>query len=416
MFFFFKQKTAYEVGLGIPAEPLFRSAQEQRNAAQNVYRSVEHDQKTGLTTFGQRSEERFSRNAETDLVCRLLLEKKKRLLGLEASACEQLLAEHELLGSPQERARLMERYAGNPLALNIVAETIVELFGGEIAPFLEQGEVIFGSVRELLAEQFARLSAVEQTVLLWLAIMREPVTIEELLAVLVTPLSRAQVLEAVEALRRRSLLERGHRPGSFTLQAVVLEYATGQLITETTREIVQGRLTRLIEYGLEQANAKDYVRQTQNRLIVAPLLAQVQSVYLERAAMEEHLLALLDQLRTRANYAQGYGPANLLALLREQRGHLRGLNLSQLVIRGASLQGAEMQDTKLSGATLRETVFTEALDAIWAVATSLNGQYWAAGSRWGEVRVWGESGKRLHVAWLAQRSAGRVLAFRPGGG
>src|SRR5207249_9039037 len=27
---------------------------------------------------GQRSEERFSRNAETDLVCRLLLEKKKK--------------------------------------------------------------------------------------------------------------------------------------------------------------------------------------------------------------------------------------------------------------------------------------------------------------------------------------------------
>src|SRR5690554_7011098 len=67
-----------------PYTTLFRSchAQEQRNAAQNVYRSVEHDQKTGLTTFGQfhqhRSEERFSRNAETDLVCRLLLEKKKK--------------------------------------------------------------------------------------------------------------------------------------------------------------------------------------------------------------------------------------------------------------------------------------------------------------------------------------------------
>src|SRR5438876_7579011 len=67
-------------------------AQEQRNAAQNVYRSVEHDQKTGLTTFGQfhqhhsqmprRSEERFSRNAETDLVCRLLLEKKKTRLSI----------------------------------------------------------------------------------------------------------------------------------------------------------------------------------------------------------------------------------------------------------------------------------------------------------------------------------------------
>eukprot|EP00456_Euglypha_rotunda_P048561 TRINITY_DN3891_c0_g1_i7.p1 TRINITY_DN3891_c0_g1~~TRINITY_DN3891_c0_g1_i7.p1 ORF type:complete len:144 (+),score=8.74 TRINITY_DN3891_c0_g1_i7:216-647(+) len=30
-----------------------------------------------------RSEERFSRNAETDLVCRLLLEKKKRLISLD---------------------------------------------------------------------------------------------------------------------------------------------------------------------------------------------------------------------------------------------------------------------------------------------------------------------------------------------
>ncbi len=37
-----------------------------------------------------------------------------RLLGLEGTACEQLLAEHELVGSPQERALLVERYEGNP--------------------------------------------------------------------------------------------------------------------------------------------------------------------------------------------------------------------------------------------------------------------------------------------------------------
>src|SRR5438874_8001363 len=30
-------------------------SQEQRNAAQNVYRSVEHDQKTGLTTLDRKS-------------------------------------------------------------------------------------------------------------------------------------------------------------------------------------------------------------------------------------------------------------------------------------------------------------------------------------------------------------------------
>ena len=66
--------------------------------------------------------------------------------------------------------------------------------------------------------------------LLWLAILREPVRLEELLALLGTPLPRVQVLEAVEALRRRSMIERGHQRGSFTLQSVVLDYATAQLM------------------------------------------------------------------------------------------------------------------------------------------------------------------------------------------
>ena len=336
-----------------------------------------------------------------------------RLAGLETAASEQLLAEKEVVGIAQDWARLVQVYAGNPLALNIVAQTIVEIFGGEIAPFLEQGEVIFGSVRELLDEQFVRLSVDEQMVLLWLAILREPVSLDELRTVLVTPLSRAQVLEAVEALRRRSLLEHGKRAGTFTLQAVVMGYATERLIAEASREIEQNTLARLIEHGLSHANAKDYVRQTQERLIVSPLLAQVQNVYLERAVVEEHLLALLEQQRTRAIYTQGYGPANLLALLRELRGHLRGLDLSQLAMRGASLQGVEMQDTTLAGAILRETVFTEALDAIWAVGTSKSGQYWAAGSRWGEVRVWREGGKLLHLAWQAHSSTVATLAFSP---
>ncbi len=189
-----------------------------------------------------------------------------RLSGLEREACEQLIEERELMGGAHERARLIERYGGNPLALKIVAQTIADLFGGEIALFLVQDTVAFGSIAELLGEQFDRLSAIEQTVLLWLAILREPVSIEELLAVLGTPLPRMQVLEA---LRRRSLIERGKQPGSFTLQSVVLEYVTARLITEAASEIEQGHMTRLIEHGLELATSREYVRQTQQRLIVA---------------------------------------------------------------------------------------------------------------------------------------------------
>ena len=79
-----------------------------------------------------------------------------RLARLDAEACQQLLAEKEVAGSTSEQLRLIEAYAGNPLALKIVARTIVELFGGEIGLFLEQGEVVFGGVRALLDEQYTR--------------------------------------------------------------------------------------------------------------------------------------------------------------------------------------------------------------------------------------------------------------------
>src|SRR5437660_3037424 len=179
------------------------------------------------------------------------------LSGLEAAACAQLLAEHEVTGSPDERARLGTVYAANPLALSIVAEAIADLFGGQIDPFLSGGTTIFGSITELLDEQWARLSPLEQTVLYWLAIVREPVLLENPFAMLVSPLAHVQVLEAVDGLRRRSLIERGQQAGSFTLQSVVLEYVTSRLVTTASEEIGQGRLLRLREHGRSEEHTSE---------------------------------------------------------------------------------------------------------------------------------------------------------------
>src|SRR5439155_20221933 len=96
-----------------------------------------------------------------------------------------------------------------------------------------------------------------------------------------------------------------------------------------------------------------------------------------------------------------YGLVNVVPLLCLLRGELRGLGLSQLALRGVYLQGVELQDATLSGALIRECVFTEAFDAITAGAISRSGQYWAAASRRGEVRVWREAGQTLHLVWQA---------------
>ncbi len=338
-----------------------------------------------------------------------------RLAGLDGHAGAQLLAAKEVVGTPHDRVRLVEVYRGNPLALKIVARTIVELFEGEIVPFLEQGEVVFGGVRELLDEQFDRLSALEQSMLLWLAILREPMSLEELLAVLSTSRAPVQVLEALDGLGRRSLIERGQRAGSFTLHSVVLEYATARLIAQASREIERGQLDCLIAYGLCQAQAKDYVRQTQERLLVVPLLTRLQSTSQGHADLEARFLWLLDDLRGLPQTSQGYGPANLVALLRVLRGDLRGLDLSRLTLRGVSLQGVQMQDATLSGVVLQGCVFTESFDAITAVAISRTGQYWAAANWRGEVRVWAEAGQFLHLVWQAHIDSVLALAFSPDG-
>jgi WD40 repeat protein/transcriptional regulator with XRE-family HTH domain len=347
-----------------------------------------------------------------------------RLLGLDTTSCQCILEEMGLargVGISNAQDQLIVAYSGNPLALKIVAGTIVDLFDSEIGAFLTVGGVIFGSITDLLEEHFARLSPLEQSILCWLAIAHELMTLDDLLAVLVKPLPRVQVFEAIDSLRRRSLIEPGQRPGSFTVQSVVLEYVTAHLVAEGCHEIKQNLLRRLIEHGLSQAHAKEYVRQAQERLLVVPLLAELQSIYLHRVSevigtspVEEQLLSLLDELREKDYSAQGYGPANLIALLRVLRGHLSGLDLSQLSIRGASLQGVEMQETTLCRAMLRETTWTSASMA-WSVAISPDGRFWAVGGRRGEIRVWREGGRTLHRLLQAHTGLATVLAFSPNG-
>jgi WD40 repeat protein len=335
-----------------------------------------------------------------------------RLGGVDEQAARVLLSDKELGGTSLAWQGLVSSYAGNPLALKIVAQAISDLFGGDLDRFLREGELIFNGVRPVLHQQVGRLSPLEHLLLTWLAVLREWTTLDTLSQVLHPRVLRSKLLEALEALSRRSLLERGQQ-ASFGLQSVVMEYLTDELGERLGEEIVRGPPKLLRQVALAQAQAKDYVRKSQVRLLVHPLLERLRAELGANAQVEAHLLGLLALFRTEDAATEGYGPANVITLLTALRGHLRGLDLSRLSIRGAYLQGVEMQDASLSGALLQECVFTETFDAIIAVVTSLTGQYWAAGSKRGEVRVWREGGQILHLAWQAHTDQTYGLAFSP---
>src|SRR5205807_7346824 len=143
-------------------------------------------------------------------------------------------------------------------------------------------------------------------------------TLTELLANLGARAGRGAVVEAVEALRRRSLVERAETAGraavrplvGFTLQSVVLEYVTERLVEEAADGIMRGQPVLLVDQPLIKAQAKDYVRQSQERLIGLPILqhlhAELASGGAAHGGLEQRLLALLDGWRNRPEAEQGY--------------------------------------------------------------------------------------------------------------
>jgi WD40 repeat protein/transcriptional regulator with XRE-family HTH domain len=322
--------------------------------------------------------------------------------ALDLAACRALLQDKELLGDDDTWQALVARYGGNPLALTLVGQTIATVFGGEIDAMLAYAEetvgAVFGGMRRLLEEQFGRLSALEQGLLYWLAVEREPVGVATLRTDLASSGSSGEVLEAVEALARRSLLERGAERATHTLQPVVLEYVSERLVAALAEEVVAGEPALLASHAVVQATNKDYVRRSQERLIAAPLLERLVARCGSAEGVERRLGELLQGWRGRPHMEQGYGPGNVVNLLRLRRGDLRRLELSRLFIRHAYLQEVEAQDASLAGAHLSEAVLGEAFAYPTAVALSADGAFLAVGTPTGEVRLWQAADRTLLMA------------------
>ncbi|TVP64515.1 MAG: hypothetical protein EA342_16270, partial [Leptolyngbya sp. LCM1.Bin17] len=158
------------------------------------------------------------------------------LPGLKAPDSQALFQAKGLAGDPSDHQQLIDRYRGNPLALQMVATTIRDLFGGSIAEFLQEEAVVFSDMRRLLQQQCDRISDLEHQVMTWLAIHREWVTLAQLQADVGTAIPRQQLLESVDALNRRSLIERGEL--GFTQQPVVMEYWVESLLDQAFADLL----------------------------------------------------------------------------------------------------------------------------------------------------------------------------------
>ncbi len=159
-----------------------------------------------------------------------------KLKGLQVAPVQEILrAKSSLWGSPSDWSQLIEYYAGNPLALKIVSTTIQKLFHGNISDFLNQKITVFGEIRNLLEQQFKRLPETEKIIINCLALSNQILSFSQLREKISPSISPQKLLEALESLEERSLIEK--KAAFFFLQPVVMEFVSDQLIEEKITQV-----------------------------------------------------------------------------------------------------------------------------------------------------------------------------------
>lgn len=333
------------------------------------------------------------------------------LPGLELEAGQTLLTMKGLSGTSDEIHQLVEAYRGNPLALKIAATSIQDLYHGSITQFFAEGTTVFNGISKLLQQHFQRLSSLEQQVMYWLAIHREAVSVSTLQAVFVPAVSKTKLINVLEMLTIRSLVE--CQFAQFTQQPVVMEYVTSHLIDQIEQEIITETPQTLLTHALMQAQSKDYIRDSQICLIVQPSLEQLRSRLGSDHQIEHKLHRIINQLRGQSSDLKGYGGGNLLNLLAHLEVNLTGYDFSHLKLRQTDLRSLNLHRVNFTQANFQECAFAATFGGITCVAFSPDGQSLATSDTNGSIYLWNASDAQPQVICNGHNSWVWSVAFSP---
>jgi len=327
-------------------------------------------------------------------------------------------------GSEVEWQTLVNHYGGNPLALKMVASATQDLFNNNICEFLEylsQRILVFEDIRDLLDRQFNRLSAAEQKTLFWFAIHREPLTITDIQNSVIGSVQQQSIPQHINSLFRRSLIEKAKptllekQDRVFSLQPVVMEYVTEQFIQRICTEFTTRQLDVWQSHSLIRVQVKDYVRETQLRLIMQPAIEWLLASYPNVSAVEERARFLLSQQQHPSSSRTGYAAGNLINLLIQLQVDLRGSDFSGLVVQQADLRQVNLARVNFKHADLTQSIFSECLNSAMSIDLSPDGQIVAVGDSTGMIYLWQIATTQLLATFAGHTSWVWSVAFSPDG-
>lgn len=146
------------------------------------------------------------------------------ILGSLGAAANEICQKRQL-ANRESWEKLINNYQGNPRWLEMVATTIQELFGAQVAEFLEYETLILPEALQTeLEQQLQRLSSVEIKVMEQIANQSKPISIGEIINKL--QLSIQESVNLIQSLKKRLLLDRQSENNLtvFTLNPVWKQY------------------------------------------------------------------------------------------------------------------------------------------------------------------------------------------------
>lgn len=325
---------------------------------------------------------------------------------------QALIHDRKLVGTTDQKLQLAKQYGGNPGAIKIAAGSIQELFDGNLEHFFNQEQFFFHDLRQLLEQHFDRLSGLEQSIMYWLAINREWVTLAELAEDILPDVAPAQLLEAIKSLKWRNLIERQHN--CYTQQPVVMEYAIARLIEKITNEITDQKIDLFNRHSLIKINAKEYIKQTQKELILLEIVNRLKDKFKSETLLNKQLDCLLQLLRT-GTIPPFYAAGNLINLFCLLQMDLTGYDFSGLTLRHADLQGQFLQGVNFQDSQFYLASFTQTTRALFSLAFNPNSTLLAYGDIGGYIAVRCVTNHQLLLSWQGHINTIWTLAWSPNG-
>ncbi len=338
---------------------------------------------------------------------------KSLQLSGSPEAALALIETRQLIGSPAEKEQLAQYYSYSPLALQIICGSIRDVFGGDISLFIKEDTFLFNGINRLLDHHFERITPLEKTVMYWLAINRDWTSISELMADIYPPCSKMRLLEALESLCWRSLIET--KSGQYTQQPVVMEYVTTQLTTQILSELIHHDYSLFTHHALLKTTVKDFIRDSQCRLILDPIIHTLQAQFPLPSKLSTHFQESLEIFRTQKAYQYSYAGGNLLNLCRQLQADITGFDFSRLAIWHAYVQDMELRQVNFTQAEFANTAWAQTFGSIIAIAFSPDGQLLATGDSNGDILLWQVADGQLRLTLRGSTDWVRSVAFSPDG-